>query len=95
MTLIRTHVHAHTCSRMRVALEYSKISPFGALYGVNLEVTISTYDAARHGVVRDAIGAKGPRERLRSNTLIHKQSPNGLGRAEDSAMMRDEVPYST
>lgn len=58
-TYTRTRTH---CSRMRVALEYSKISPFGALYGVNLELTISTCDAARHGVIRDVIGAKGPRE---------------------------------
>lgn len=38
---------------MRVALAYSKISPFSALYGVNLELTISTYDAGRYGTIRD------------------------------------------
>lgn len=68
----RTRTH---CSRMRVALEYNKISPFSALYGVNMQFTISTYDTMIIIHVT-SLALKGLEKITIYNTLIHKQSSN-------------------
>lgn len=61
------------------------------MYGVNLvDVITGTFDAVRH-----VIGAKGLDEKMTMHTVIREQSFNGLRQAEDLAMMRVEVPYST